>query len=97
MFKTTLTILVLLGTLSASSTAVNAKKCASCHGQNGEKIALNVSKVINQMSAKDIEYALKGYKAGNYGGPMKGLMKGQVMNLSNEEMDALGKHFSTVK
>lgn len=96
MFKLTIAILLLIGSLTAS-TSVNAKKCAACHGQNGEKIALGKSKVISQMSAKDIEYALKGYKAGTYGSSMRSLMKAQVLNLSNDDMDALGKHFSKVK
>jgi len=44
------------------------KKCAGCHGQTGEKVALGKSKVIKDMSKADIVVALKGYKDGTYGG-----------------------------
>jgi cytochrome c-type protein NapB len=41
------------------------------------------------MSKADILVALKGYKAGTYGGSMKGIMKGQVANLSDADMKAI--------
>lgn len=65
------------------------KRCSSCHGQKGEIVALGKSKVINQMSKSDFVKALKGYQEGTYGGPMKGLMSGQVKNLSNADMEAI--------
>lgn len=65
------------------------KKCAGCHGENGEKVALGKSKIINQMSKADIVAALNGYKDGSYGGPMKGVMKGQVATLSDADMQAI--------
>ena len=54
------------------------KKCAGCHGATGEKKALGKSAVIKGWEAKKTVDALNGYKAGTYGGSMKGLMKGQV-------------------
>ncbi len=88
--------------LAASATLLMAdgaalyKKCAGCHGAHGEKHALGKSAIIKDMSKADILKALKEYKAGtrNVHG-MGGLMKGQVMSLSEEQMkeiaDYIGK------
>lgn len=77
---------------------VNAKglylKCAGCHGQEGQTSALGKSKIIKDLSKDEIITALKGYKDGSYGGVMKGVMKSQVANLSNEEIEALGEYIS---
>lgn len=71
-------------------------KCAGCHGQNGEKAALGKSKVIKGWEASKVVTALKGYKDGSYGGVMKGVMKSQSTNLSDEEIDALGAFISSL-
>lgn len=78
---------IALGSLLASSTyAASLAACAGCHGQHFEKVAMGKSKVVKDMSEADILVALKGYKNGTYGGAMKGLMKGQVANLSDADM-----------
>jgi len=71
-------------------------KCAGCHGQNGEKAALGKSQVIKGWEASKVVTALKGYKDDSYGGVMKGVMKSQVSNLSDEEIDALGAFISSL-
>jgi len=88
--KKVLVFLAVLG-LSTAAMADAYAKCAGCHGANGEKKALGKSKVISDMSKADIVAALKGYKDGSYGGPMKGLMKGQVASLSDADMTAIGE------
>ncbi len=70
------------------------KACVGCHGVNGEKIALGKSKVIKDMSEKEIEVALTGYKNGTYGGAMKGIMKGQVKKISPAEIKSLSNYIS---
>lgn len=70
-------------------------KCAGCHGANAEKAALGKSQVIKGWTSDKIVMALKGYKDESYGGVMKGVMKGQVANLSDEEINALGAYIST--
>jgi cytochrome c len=55
------------------------------------KKALGKSKVISEMSKADIAAALHGYKDGTYGGPMKGLMKGQVAKLSDADITAIAE------
>jgi len=81
--------LSLIGILAsgADCSEVNLKSCAGCHGANFEKKALGKSKVVKDMNATEISTALKGYKDGTYGGPMKGLMKGQVLKYSDKELE----------
>lgn len=70
-------------------------KCAGCHGQSADKQALGKSAALKGWDAKKIATALKGYKDGSYGGPMKGLMKSQVANLSDEDIDALSTYIAS--
>ena len=88
--KTLLMILGITAVLSASDGAALFKtQCASCHGMNGEKKALNKSQVIKDFSQAQIVTALKGYQDGSYGGAMKALMKSKVANLSDADIDAI--------
>ena len=43
------------------------------------------------------ETALKGYKDGSYGGAMKGVMKGQVVSMSDEDIASVAAYISTLK
>ncbi|MEA1956644.1 MAG: hypothetical protein U9N02_09175 [Campylobacterota bacterium] len=70
------------------------KACVSCHGASAEKKALGKSQVIKGWSASKISDALNGYKIGSYGGSMKGLMKGQVSNLSDTEIELVSNYIS---
>ena len=67
---------------------VNLAACAGCHGKDFEKVAMNVSKVVKDMSKADIEAALKGYQEGK-GGKMAAIMKGQVAKYSDAEIKAI--------
>lgn len=67
-------------------------KCVSCHGESGEKIALNKSKIIQNLTKDEIIQALIGYKNGSYGGEMKGLMKGQVENLTEDDIKQIAEY-----
>jgi len=80
--------------VASKSGAELFKVCSSCHGVNGEKKALNKSQVIQGWPEAQTSTALNGYKDGSYGGAMKGLMKSQVMKLSDEDISALAKHIS---
>ena len=99
----TLKSLVIAGAILGSSTLFAAdgaaiyNKCAGCHGTAGEKIALGKSKVIANMSEDDLNSALNGYKAGTYGGAMKGLMKGQVAKFSADDIKAVSAHITALK
>lgn len=97
MKKVLLTLVVSSVALMAADGAALFKKCISCHGANAEKSALNKSQIIAGWDAGKIEAALKGYKAGTYGGPMKGLMKGQVGTYSDADIAAVAAYISTLK
>lgn len=79
-------LLVGLATLSFADGAASYKRCAGCHGANGEKVALGKSKIIKDMTKAEIESSLLGYQNGTYGGAMKGLMVGQVKSLSGADI-----------
>jgi cytochrome c553 len=71
-------------------------KCISCHGQNAQKVALGKSKVIQGWDKSQILKALQGYKDGTYGGAMKGVMKSQVINMNDTELEALSEYITTL-
>lgn len=81
--------LAALATFASAEVAVAA--CAGCHGQKFEKVALGKSKIVSEMTHADIAAALKGYKAGTYGGAMKGVMKGQVAKYSDADLEAFAQ------
>lgn len=92
MKNTFLLSLLLAAALNAADGAALFNKCAACHGTHGEKEALGKSKVINQMSAPEIEAALTGYQNGTYGGTMKALMKGQAASLGEADIKAIAAY-----
>lgn len=71
---------------------VNTAACVGCHGKDFEKKALNVSKIVKDMTKADIVASLKGYKEGK-GGAMKAVMTGQVAALTEEQMNAIAEKF----
>ncbi len=92
---------LVLTTLVAAATAVTLSaasfaSCAGCHGANGEKKALGKSAIIAGWDVAKTTAALNGYKDGSYGGAMKGVMKGQVMRLSDADIAALAKHIAAL-
>jgi len=97
--KTIILGLAVLGSLTmlAADGASLYKKCASCHGKDAEKKALGKSAVIKGWEAKKTVDALNGYKAGTYGGAMKGLMKGQVTSLNDEQIESIAKYIEAKK
>lgn len=89
-----LALIGLLTSLAADGADIY-KKCAGCHGVNAEKKALGKSQVIKGWDASKTIAALKGYKDGTYGGPMKALMKGQVASLKDAEIEAVAKYIES--
>jgi len=82
---------VALSALLATSGAyaVSIAVCAGCHGQNFELAAMGKSKIVQNMSLKEIVDSLKGYKAGTYGDTLKGMMMVQVKDLSDSDIEAI--------
>ncbi|MBA1432120.1 MAG: cytochrome C [Epsilonproteobacteria bacterium] len=91
MKKIVIASIATLALVTAASAAVNGKACAACHGADWSKKAMGKSKVVSEMTHADIAAALKGYKAGTYGGPMKGVMKGQVARYSDADLEAFAQ------
>ncbi|MEN8147074.1 MAG: c-type cytochrome [Campylobacterota bacterium] len=73
-----------------------AHKCASCHGEHGEKAAFNNAQIIAGWDKEKSIAALNGYKDGTYGGSLKGVMKGQVSALSDAQIEAVAEYISTL-
>ena len=68
--------------------------CKACHGVKGEIniTTKSLSHVPANLTKAEIEKALHGYKDGTYGGPMQGLMQGQVSKLSDDDIKALANY-----
>jgi cytochrome c len=89
--KLIISSIVALTAASALMGAVNGGACTGCHGTDWAKPALGKSKNVSAMTHAEIATALKGYKAGTYGGAQKGLMKGQVAKYSDADLDAFAQ------
>lgn len=79
-----------------TSPALLFQKCAACHGNHGEKSALNQSAVIGEWDSKRIANTIIGYQDGTYGGAMKTLMQNQVKDLSRVQVEALSEYISNL-
>lgn len=69
------------------------RSCATCHGKNGEKSAMGESKIINQLTSKEISTTLFDHKNGKIvgaGNPAK-------QRLTEEEIKALSEFIPTLK
>ncbi len=87
---------IILATMltAASLMAANFAPCAACHGAKGEKMALGKGQIIQGWPVEKTVAALKGYKDGTYGGPLKGVMKGQVARLTDADIEDLALQIS---
>lgn len=93
---------IVLGTIIAAATAASLSAatmaaCAGCNGADFSKAALGKSQVVKGWDAAKIEASLIGYKNGTYGGPMKGVMAGQVKNLSEADIKDLAAQIAAIK
>ena len=73
------------------------KTCAGCHGQKADKSALGKSKIIVNMSVPMIYKSLIGYKNRTYGGPLRGLMIGQVGPHNNQDLKNLAVYIGSLR
>ena len=91
--------LVVVGSLTAVSAngAEVFNKCIACHGKTAEKKALGKSQIIKGWETSKVVTALKGYKEGTYGGAMKAVMEGQVMSLSDSQIEDVAKFIEMQK
>jgi cytochrome c len=91
MKKIALTVLA-LATFALADAPAAYNTCKACHGDKGEKNTIAKDLVPASLSKAEVEKALNGYKDGSYGGAMKGVMKGQVMRLSDADIKALADY-----
>jgi cytochrome c553 len=96
MKKIVLTTIIAAAT-AASLSAASIAACATCHGASFEKAALGKSQLVKGWDAAKIEASLKGYKDGTYGGPMKGVMTGQVKNLTEADIKDISAQIAAIK
>lgn len=82
---------------AASLSAASVAACASCHGATFEKAAMGKSQIVKGWDAAKVEASLKGYKDGTYGGAMKGVMTGQVKNLTDADIADIAKQIAAMK
>jgi cytochrome c553 len=92
------TLLFSSATVLASQGEEIFKKCAICHGLNGDKKSLNVSELIAGWDADKIIKTLHGYKDGKidrYG--FGKMMRGQATKLNDKQMQIVAKFVEELK
>lgn len=67
-------------------------RCMGCHGAKGEKKALGKSNIIKNVRPAVLVKRMKGYLNGTYGGPLRGVCKGQMVRLSEPDMKAIAAY-----
>jgi len=98
MFVSMALMLATVGTAGAESTGEQVfKRCIRCHGFQGDQSALGWSATIGGWPADKLTGALQGYKKGQYGGEMKGVMEEQAAALGDEDIQALSEYIASLK
>lgn len=87
-----LAVAVVSSGLAADGAALYNSKCQGCHGADGAKQVMGMTRHLKGMSEADALAALKGYKAKTFGGEKKAIMDGIAARLSDEEIQALAQH-----
>lgn len=64
-----------------------AKRCASCHGKEGEGLVGNPA--LTNLSVNDVKLKLEAYRAGQTLGPRTAVMAPMAKALSDEQVEAL--------
>ena len=96
-----LVALACVGAFAADGAAIY-KKCAVCHGAKAEKKYLNKVPALVDTDPVQRLADMKAYKAGTLNGGkgkvnMGAIMKGQMANLSDADMEAVNNYISTLK
>ena len=98
MKKYLLLFIIITSTIFTSADTLELyKNCAGCHGENGEKEALNKSKLIGGQEVNVTVKELTAYKDGEldqYG--LGNIMKLQVSTLSESDIEELAEYISNL-
>jgi cytochrome c553 len=99
MKKTFLILLSAVCIASASQSGAEIfNKCGICHGDKGQKHSQNITNFIAGMEKDSLVNILKEYKAktrNKYG--LGTIMQGQTANLSDEDIDSVATHISSLE
>ena len=68
---------------------INLHKCTECHGKEFEKSAMGISRVVKDLSEKELREALKGYSKNTHGGAMKDIMNRQLSKFTDKQIDEI--------
>jgi len=72
------------------------KMCADCHGTDGKNIALGRGRAIAGWEPQRTIDGLKMFTDGTYQGPMAGIMKVKIEELSEEEKQQVAIYISNL-
>lgn len=84
--------------IASMSAPAAYEKCKGCHGADGKTVALGKSAVIAGQDKAALITSLHEYREGmkNVAG-MGGLMKGQVVSMSDEDFEVIAEYLSAIK
>jgi len=95
---TIITLLIILGSFTLFADTIELyKKCAGCHGENGELSALQQSATIGGEESNLTIKKLTAYKNGElnqYG--LGNIMKLQLLSLSSSDIEELAEYIATI-
>lgn len=99
MKKYIISLLIIVGTVTVSANTTELyKKCAGCHGENGELSALEASAFIGGQEKNLTIKELTAYKNGElnqYG--LGNIMNMQIETLSEEEIEELASYIAMLQ
>ena len=76
-----------VGAMADAGKKIYMQKCASCHGEMGEKRAYSVSQPLKDMTGKEMAINLRAYtNDGSYGGRFKIIMQTQALKVTDDDM-----------
>jgi len=82
-------VFLLLSFFPSISTAVNLHRCTECHGKHFEKSAMGLSRIVKDLSEKELTKALEGYKNETHGGTMQIVMSNQISKFTENEIEEI--------
>jgi len=89
--KQSILLLTTLSLLTINSFSIDLHKCQGCHGDNFEKPAMNLSRIVKDLKTEEIRTALQEYKHGSHGGSMQEVMQEQISKFTDSEIDEIVK------
>ena len=89
MLKQSILSITTVALLAVDSFAVNLKVCVGCHGENFDKPAMGISRIVKDLTKEEILIALQGYKSETLGGSMQEIMNHQISDFNNTQINEI--------